>query len=154
MRRLWIMTVLLLLGMVLLGGAIGCAKKQPEKLPVLPEVIKEGPDTIVPANMAIEVYVEKYYQAYQEKRWKEAYDLLPAAAKAKENLDQFTKMRSNLPLEKYVIKPTATQGSTATVTVELALAGAPQDSKWSTLWTFSKKGDKWIAESTKSIIGK
>lgn len=154
MRRFWIMTVLLLLGIVLLGGVTGCAKKQAEQMPVLPKVIKEGPDTIVPANMALKAYVEKYYQDYQEKRWKEAYELLPAAAKAKENLDQFIKMRSDLPLEKYVIKPTVTQGSTATVEVELALTGAPPDSKWSTVWTFSKKGDKWIAESTKSLIGK
>jgi len=155
-----IFIVLLLL--VVVAGSTGCRRKaQPPPVKWQPHVqtqtgpgvaAKKGPDTVVPTGVALDAYVQKYYQAYKEKRWKEAYEMQSASAKARETLEQYSTSREGMPLADFKVEPPVIQGSTGTVTAELTLGGGGAAS-WRTTWSFTKKGDKWIVEGTRSSMG-
>lgn len=160
MRKLILIPVLLLaLAIVLVAG--GC-RKEPEAKPQLkipqvesesaPEQAEKGPDTVVPEDTTLDGFVRKYYQAYKDKRWEEAYQMQAAGRKAQESLEAFVSARSGMPLDGFEVDPPAIAGNTAEVKAELQLAGMSGGQPWITTWMFSKKGDDWVVEGTKSAV--
>jgi hypothetical protein len=116
------------------------------------QTAQAGPDTVVPAGMSLEEYLEKYYQAYKEKRWKDAYPMLPASRKANESYDQYVTTLSGMPIDNYTVKPAEIDGSAAVVAVEVAIGEAAGGQLLQINWSFTKKNGKWVAEATKTLM--
>lgn len=122
--------------------------QQPQQQQIPPE--KVGPPTYVPKGTTVEEYVVKYYDAYKKKKWAEAYKMLPALNKAKENEKGFAQIRATMPINEYVVSEVAKKGDLSSVNVSYSLGN---QGNWTTVWTFRKKGDKLIAESSKAQMG-
>lgn len=157
MKRLIAISLILMVALTLIALA-GCRKQEAEpKIPhvqseTIPKQLKKGPDTEVPEGMSLDGYVTKYYQAYQNKRWEEAYQMQSAGRKAQENFQAFIQARSGMPLEGFKIAPPIMTENSAEVKAELQLSGMSGGQPWITTWIFTKKGDKWIVEGTKSAM--
>ena len=160
MRKLVLILVLLsALATVLIAG--GC-RKEPEVKPEVkiphvesesaPKQLKKGADTVVPKDVTLDVFVQKYYQAYKDKRWEEAYQMQGASRKAQESLEAFISARSGMPLDGFEVEPPSIAGNTAEVKAELQLGGMSGGQPWITTWMFGKKGDDWVVEGTKSAV--
>lgn len=111
-----------------------------------------GPDTVVPEGMKLEDYVDKYYLAYKEQRWSDAYHLLPAGRKAQETLEKYQATLEGMPLQDYKVNPAKIKGSQATVQVEVVLGGSGAGYKIVVSWAFVKKDDKWVAQATTTMM--
>ncbi len=159
MKQLISVALILLLGMGLVLAA-GCQKQKSKPEVTVPHVqqestpkkLEKGPDTIVPSDLSLQQYVEKYYKAYKGQRWEEAYNMQSADRKAQETLDEYIKSHSSMPLEDFKVSPAAISDETATVSAELDLGGLSGDKPWVTTWSFTKKDNKWIVEGTKSSM--
>lgn len=155
MKRLVLASLVFVLAMgATLAG--GCRRSKPEvTIPHVqqesaPKKLKKGPDTVVPADLSLEQYVEKYYQAYKEKRWEEAYNMQSAGRKAQETLEGYISSHSSMPLTDFKVLPASEIDNTAQVSAELNLSGMSGGRPWVTTWSFTKKDGKWIVEGTKS----
>lgn len=158
MKRLIAISLILLVAVALIALA-GCRKQEAAepKIPhvqseTTPKQLKKGPDTEVSEGMSLDAYVTKYYQAYKDKRWEEAYQMQSAGRKAQENLQAFIQARSGMPLESFKVAPPTMTENSAEVKVELQLSGMSGGQPWITTWMFTKKGGKWVVEGTKSAM--
>lgn len=137
-------------------SSIACKKEeqvpqqpqQPQQQQIPPEKI--GPPTYVPKGTTVEKYVVKYYDAYKNKKWAEAYKMLPAINKAKENEKGFAQLRESMPIKEYVVSEVTKKGDISSIGISYSLGN---QGNWTTVWTFRKKGDKLIAESSKAQMG-
>lgn len=132
-------------------SAIACKKEQntappantnmPTPKQVDPE--KVGPATIVPKGVTADKYVNEYYTAYKAKKWAEAYKMLPAVNKAKEDEKSFTSVRETMPITEFTVTPVKEQGDTQTVEASYNLGA---QGKWTVIWTFKNTKDGLVAE--------
>lgn len=163
--RTKVFAVLLIIAALLLS--FGCAKKAaqtPQQKPVSPHVnssqqfaqeepAKLGPPTVVAEGMTPSDHVKKYYQAYKDQKWQEAYDLQPAGSKARESVDSYTESHKVMPLNSFTVSEGKEEADkTMSVEAILDLGGQGAGSKWMTVWTFTKDGDNWVADKTQSGI--
>lgn len=116
------------------------------------QTAQTGPDTVVPDGTSLEEYLQKYYQAYKEKRWKDSYPMLPASRKSTESYDQYVATLSGMPIDNYTVKPAKIDGTTAVVAVEVSIGEAAGGQLLQINWSFTKKNGKWVAESTKTLM--
>ncbi len=107
-----------------------------------------GPATVVPEGTTPEEFAAEYYEAYIAGDWAKAYEYLPAATKAREDLEAFKASRSTMPIGEYTVKaPVESIEGTATiitVPVELQLGGSGSGMTWISNWIFEKREDESI----------
>lgn len=157
MRKYKLFVILAVLTAVL-SGSTGCQPSQQATPPATMMQLGEqqppanlGPDTVVPEGMKLEDYLDKYYLAYKEQRWEEAYAMLPAIRKANEDLEKYTATLTEMPLLDYKVNPARIEEDKAVVPVDVELGGTGAGMKFVINWSFVKKDGKWVAEDTKTM---
>lgn len=146
--------------LTLLFTFIGCKKKtattpaptsqdQSSNQPAAPT--KTGPKVYVPSGKALNDYVSDYYKLYQEKKWEEAYEMLPASYKARDSLDSYISSHETMPISDYKVAAPQESGNTSSVVAEFTISVSGQSSVWITTWTFEKEGDKWSIVNYKAL---
>lgn len=164
--RLKVMFIAVLIVLTAIFG-FGCAAKQtakpqattgqqlsPHASSSQQETPKDvGPPTYVAKGMTPTQHVEKYYQAYKDQKWEEAYNLQPAVSKAREDLEAYIESHKEMPLTTFSVSaPKEDTKDTASVEAVLGLGGSGGGMQWMTVWSFKKDGARWIAEQTQSGI--
>lgn len=143
-----LMIVSALLVIFILVG-IGCSNATPDESLKPPKPGEKGksagPPTFVPAKMTPEQYVNRYYTLYKQKKWSEAYKMLPAENKAKRDLKKYTAMNESMPLKSYSITKKDKAKNSLAITVRMALdIKQPGFEKWDTQWTFIQHKQGWM----------
>jgi len=141
------MRIKIIVGVFLVGLLlVGCQKKA-EPTPTPPtaqQPAKVGKPTYVAKDKTAADHVKEYFVAYQEKRYGDAYDLQPAPNKAKQTKAQFEAVRKGFPIASFKILPITESGNTQTVKAEYELE---KYGIWESVWTFTKQGKRWVADS-------
>ncbi|MBI4744032.1 MAG: hypothetical protein HY776_04350 [Actinobacteria bacterium] len=146
--------------LVILFALAGCKKKTTKTAPAptsqqpsstQPTTPTTGPKVYVSAGKALNDYVSDYYKLYQEKKWKEAYEMLPASYKARDSLESYTSSHEIMPISDYKVAVPQESGNAATVTAEFTISVSGQSSVWTTTWSFEKEGDKWAVVNYKAL---
>ncbi len=105
------------------------------------------PDTLVPEGMSPDEFVKKYYDAVVKKDYQTAYEMQPASKKASAGLDTFKSTQESYGISSFAVNAVEVQGDSATVKASLNLG---QYGTWTSIWQFSKKNGRWIAESSRT----
>lgn len=139
------MKIKIIVGIFLAGLLLfGCQKKE-EPAPAPPtaqQPTKPGKPTLVAKGNKPKEHVEKYFIAYKEKRFSDAYDLQPAANKAKQTKAEFETLRKGFPITDFKILADTKADNTQTIKAEYELE---QYGIWDSTWTFTKQGKRWVA---------
>ncbi|RJQ32390.1 MAG: hypothetical protein C4562_03295 [Actinobacteria bacterium] len=149
--------IIIFIAVLVLTGLIfaGCSSKTDLKPPTSSDKAKKGPQTFVPANTTPEKYLEKYYTFYQQKKWKEAYKLLPAESKAKRTEKEFEQRNESMPLKSFKVIKKEQQKTSMAVTVRMVLEGQPAGfDKWDTQWIFIKHSKGWLVSNYQVAVAK
>lgn len=110
-------------------------------------VSSKDPATVVPDNMTLEQFCDKYYKAWMAKDWKTAYELQPYGKKSQSDVNSFAQSRESYGLTGYEVEKPVVSGNVATVVAKMNLG---QNGTWATNWTFIKndKG-QWTCQDSK-----
>lgn len=114
-----------------------------------------GTPTVVPKGKKPEDHVRRYYEAYKAKRWKEAFELLPAISKAREKSPEaFGQSRSKMPIDSYSISLAVEtkEGTKNIVKIPVKVKSSGMD--FQTTWIFEKRPDgSYIVRETRTTLG-
>ncbi|MEW5706346.1 MAG: hypothetical protein AB1743_06055 [Actinomycetota bacterium] len=129
------------------------AAPQPSAVSQLPDkpVSSSEPATLVPKDMALDKYCEKYYVAWINKDWQTAFDMQPISKKSQSDVNKFAQERESYGMQSYKVNPPEIKGHIGTVKVTMDLG---QNGTWFTNWTFIKndKG-QWVVWDSKTGMG-
>lgn len=101
-----------------------------------------GPPTVLNKGVTPKEHVDKYFSAYKEKRFDDAFALQPAENKAKQTKKDFISLRSSLPIDDYNIVPARKEGGQTIIDVEYEIG---QYGTWVSRWIFEKDDGRWTA---------
>lgn len=133
------------------GGAAAGANQTSSEIPGT-ATGTAGPDVKVGKGTSLDSYVSTYYAYVKASNWSKAYAMQPASNKSTQTLESFTQSHTSMPLKSFEVGKPVVKGNTATVDAVQTLGGDAAGMKWTTIWTFTKKGKDWTAAGTKSVL--
>ncbi len=99
--------------------------------------------TRVPEGETPEQFVEVYFKDLVDKKYEDAYNRLPAAKKASQDLQSFSDQIAGYGITGYEMGATTTEGEDTTVSCSAVTSAGNFEYKW----TFTKVDGKWVVKS-------
>jgi hypothetical protein len=99
--------------------------------------------TRVPEGETPEVFVETYFKDLVEKDYEDAYNRLPAAKKATQDLNSFSDQIAGYGITGYEMGATTTEGEDTKVTCSAITSAG----NFEYIWTFTQVDGKWVVKA-------
>lgn len=120
--------------------------------PIANEAVSSAePATIVPDDVDLKQYCEKYYSAWKAADWQTAYDLQPISKKSKSDVNGTAQQLQGYGMVGYTLGEPQIDKNIAVMDVNLDLG---QNGIWKTNWTFVKndKGQWTVQDSVTGMV--
>ena len=99
--------------------------------------------TRVPEGETPEVFVETYFKDLVEKDYEDAYNRLPAAKKAAQDLNSFSDQIAGYGITGYEMGATTSEGEDTKVTCSAITSAG----NFEYIWTFTQVDGKWVVKA-------
>jgi len=141
MKKLSIVA-LVIISLIVIAGCSSSTETS-EKPPVPGDKKPQAASTYLPDDTSPEDYLKRYYTFYAEKKYKEAYKMLPGDKKASQTFEEYEQMHKSMPIESFDVGTKSEQGDTTSIDVKLKIE---KFGEWNVAWTFVKDKKGIIAE--------
>lgn len=108
-----------------------------------PETFDPATATRVPKGETPEQFVETYFKDLVEKKYEDAYNRLPAAKKASQDLASFSDQIAGYGITGYEMGATTTEGADTQVTCSAVTSAG----NFAYNWTFTKVDGEWVVKA-------